>query len=469
MASHHHHHHHRPATCCSSCSCSQCCCPPPPPPPQAQPQQSDPLLQALASLLLQNQNQPQTQFLQPQQTHCLNQTHFLKTFQDQNSAGKKHHFHQKHHHHQEPNFLISSLLSRISALESSLQHFSDTSNFPSYASCSLRDVAARVIQTHFRAFLVHRSRTLRELKDLAFIKSSLNSLKLSISNKTHFDYDAVSRKAMDLLLKLDSFQGGDPMIRDGKRSVSRDLVQFLEYVDGLVLRRHRHSCKNSKKLTVLGNGSKTRILRSNSGETMKTLRDRVEKLERLSRNEKGDEEEDDVELEGFHQVIDERENPRVSIAGKGGVRVTQERNGGILVNRQGIQPSVKKSVSFAENGNVYRIISSKNEVSASGDGSLTDESVSSDDHGEMVLDLCEESEGLARNEDELGLNNEESFHNSDDEKNSRRNSSRQARSEIDGDYEIQDTDFVFSAPLPVRMESKADLMKKRKGALKIVS
>ncbi|XVF16719.1 hypothetical protein REPUB_Repub10bG0056400 [Reevesia pubescens] len=454
MASRHHHHQHHTTSCCSTCSYSQCCAPAP-----VQPQQSDPLLQALASLLL------QTQPPQPQQNYHQNQTHFLKTFQDQNSASKNLHFHQREHHQEEPNVLLSSLVSRINALESSLHHFSKASNFYSYPSCSLKDAAARVIQTHFRAFLAHRSRTLRQLKDLAFIKSSLNSLKLSISNKTQFDYEAISKKVMDLLLKLDSFQGGDPMIRDGKRSVSRDLVQFLEYVDGLALKRHKHLYKNPKNVRVMGNGNKARILRSNSGEIMEKMRDRVEKLERFSRNEEGD---DDVVLEGFHQVISEGENPRISVTGKGGVSVTQKRNGGVLVKSQGNQPRVKKTVSFAENGNVYRIISSGNEVSSSGDGSLTDESVSSDDHGEIMDTLLKESGGLVEIEEEVNLDNEESLQRSNAEKTTRRNLTRQARSEIDGDYQIQDGDFVFSAPLPVKMESKADLMKKRKGTLKIV-
>ncbi|XVF60646.1 hypothetical protein PTKIN_Ptkin08bG0064900 [Pterospermum kingtungense] len=454
MASHHHH----ATTCCSTSSCSHCCQPPPPPPPPPHLQQSEQLLQALASLLFQTQ-----------QNHYLNQnqTHLLKTFRDQNSASKIHHFHHKQKHQEVPDFVLSSLVSRINALESSLQHFSRTSNSSSYPSCSLRDAAARVIQTHFRAFLVHRSRTLRQLKDLAFIKSSLKSLKLSISNKTHFDYEAASRKAMDLLLKLDSFQGGDPMIRDGKRSVSRDVVQLLEFIDGLALKRHRHLYKNAKNVKVLGNGSKARILRSNSGEVMEMLRDRVEKLERFSGNEVRDD--DDVELEGFHQVIGEEDNSRISITRKGGDCATKNRNGA-LVNRQGSQPRVKKTVSFAENGNEYRIISSGNEVGSSGDGSLTDESVSSDDHLQMVDDLLKEKGGLVEIE-EMNLDNEESLQGSQGEKNTRRNLTRQARSEIDGGdyYQIENGDFVFSAPLPVKMESKADLMNKRKGALKIES
>ncbi|TYH52216.1 hypothetical protein ES332_D09G012000v1 [Gossypium tomentosum] len=424
MACHHHHHHqhqHTSATCCSTCSCSQCFQPAPASSPY--PQQSDHLLQALASLL------------QPQQNHYLNQIHHLKSFQDQNFATKNHHFHQKQQ--EQPDFLISSLVSRINALESSLHSFSKASSCSSYPSFSLKDAAARVIQTHFRAFLVHRSRTLRQLKDLAFIKSSLNTLKLSVSNNIHFDPQVVSQKAMDLLLKLDSFQGGDSMIRDGKRSVSKDLIQFLEYVDGLVLKRYKLLYKNAKNIRVLRNGSsKPKVLRSKSGEVMEKLRDRAEKLERFSTIEEGN---DVVELEGFHQGIDEAENKN------------KNKNGELLLKRQGIQPKVKKTVSFAENGNVYRIISNGDEVSSSGDGSLTDESVSNDERGDTMENLVKESEDLVENlEEAMNLNKE-------------------ARSNSVEDYQIQGHDFVFSAPLPVKMESKADLMKKRNGALKIVS
>ncbi|KAE8655760.1 FAR1-related sequence 5 [Hibiscus syriacus] len=406
MASYHHH----TATSCYACFCSQ----PRPPPPQ----QSDPLLQAFASLLLQ---------VQPQQNHYPSQTHGLKSFQDQNFATKNQHFDRRHHHQEELDIVLFSLVNRINALESSLQHFSRASNSSSHPSLSLKDAAARVIQTHFRAFLVHRSRTLRKLKDLAFVKSSLDSLTPSVYNKTHFDNAAVSRKAMDLLHKLDSLKGGDPMIRDGRRSVRRDLRQFLEYIHGLGLERNKHLFKNANNVRVCGNGNKARIFSSNSRGAMEKMRDRVENLERLSINEEGDYEDGDVELEGFHQALGESQSPRLSVA--------ENRNGGVLVKRQGIQPRVKKTVSFAENGNIYRIIQS-------GDGNLADESVSSDDHGGIMENLVIEENGK-----EMKLNNKEASY----------------------DYEIQDGDFVFSAPLPVKMESKADLMKRRKGTLQIVS
>ena len=69
-----------------------------------------------------------------------------------------------------------------------------------------------IIQTHFCVFLVRRSRTLRNLKGLALIKSTFNSLQWSISSETHFDFDALSQKAMELLLKLDSIQVNDSWV-----------------------------------------------------------------------------------------------------------------------------------------------------------------------------------------------------------------------------------------------------------------
>ncbi|KAG2264076.1 hypothetical protein Bca4012_078852 [Brassica carinata] len=69
----------------------------------------------------------------------------------------------------------------------------------------------------------------RHLKELALIKSSFVSLKSSV----------VFRKATDLLLQLDSIQGRvDPMIRSSKRSLSRDLVRFLHYIDDCAVRRY---------------------------------------------------------------------------------------------------------------------------------------------------------------------------------------------------------------------------------------
>ncbi|KAJ6936535.1 hypothetical protein NC652_011290 [Populus alba x Populus x berolinensis] len=107
---------------------------------------------------------------------------------------------------------------------------------------------------------LHVRSTLSQLKELAFIKSSFNSLKYSISSKSLFDFEVVSRKAMDLLLKLDSIQGGDPMIRDGRRSVTKDLVRFLEFIDGFAVKRHERSCNSARNVRVLGKSNNARIL-----------------------------------------------------------------------------------------------------------------------------------------------------------------------------------------------------------------
>ncbi|GMY13766.1 bag family molecular chaperone regulator 8, chloroplastic [Fagus crenata] len=477
MASHHHHHHHQsyspPTTtttspcCCNSCSCCS--------PSHVSQPLPDPLLQALALHILQST---------PQNHHQHNHHH------DPYSQPIKLHPQNQYQHHQRsqnPRFqeipathsLLSSLLRRIDALESSLHDFSISSSPPSYY-CpphSLRDLAARVIQTHFRAFLVRRSRTLGHLKDLALIKSAFNSLKSSFSSETHFDFDVLSHKAMNLLLKLDSIQGRDPMIRDGKRSISRDLVRFLEFIDGVAVKRRGLSFKATKNMSFdHPNGNKCRVLGTKiktlggQREVIQKLRARAEKISGFIRASQNDE--DDVELEGFQQAIDdeeeeEEENPRVVISGKNG----QIRNG-VLVKRNGVQSRVKKSVSFAENGNVYRVFSNAHEPISSGNGTSLDESVSSDDEEELEGNLCSELEEVkgfpqgTEEEEEAHLENVGSPQTSDGERYNARVLRNGGDYEIRGHCHDQNGDFLYSAPLPVKMESKADQMKKRR-AVKI--
>ncbi|WVZ53221.1 hypothetical protein U9M48_004194 [Paspalum notatum var. saurae] len=43
---------------------------------------------------------------------------------------------------------------------------------------------------------------------------------------------------MGFVLRLDVIQGGDPMIWEGKRAVSRELTQILEFVDKVLAGRH---------------------------------------------------------------------------------------------------------------------------------------------------------------------------------------------------------------------------------------
>ncbi|KAF5748943.1 BAG family molecular chaperone regulator 8 chloroplastic [Tripterygium wilfordii] len=300
--------------------------------------------------------------------------------------------------------ILSLLVHRINVLESSLHQFC-TSGFYHPPSSFVRDAAARVIQAHFRAFLVRRSITLRQLKELACIRSSFNSLKSSVSNENHFNVEAVYQQAMDLLLKLDSIQGGDSMIRDGKRSVSRELVRFLEFVDGFTVKRHAVSFQSRKAVKLVRKGTKSSYLGKPNGkniqvdkkEMIDNLRERIVKIRDFTRVFENDEEE--VEFEGFQQVIDEEdddhdnENSRPTINGKSGIPKTRN---GILILRNGNQSSMKKSVSFAENGSLSRVFGNACKTVSSGVGISTGGRVSSDDHEEAAENEYEDSKGLSK-------------------------------------------------------------------------
>ncbi|KAI8020409.1 hypothetical protein LOK49_LG04G03432 [Camellia lanceoleosa] len=448
MASHHHHCHHPPrvAAACCCCHYSTCCTPPapdpflnhPPPPPQSH--CHSPYL-----------NPPHETFLHhpPPPTH---QRKYQEEFQ----------LHQQTQTRTQP--VVSSLLRRIAALESSLRRqYSASSN-------SLRDAAARTIQTHFRAFLVRRSRTLRQLKDLASVKSTLNSFKSSFVDNAHLHSQAFSRRAMNLLHKLDSIQGGDPMIRDGKRSIRIDIIRFIEFIDGVSKKRSEISSIDLKNARFGRTGNKSRVLyggqkisiadfREMAGDErvlVEKLRGRVEKIHGFSRvsEDDYDEEEEGIELE----------NPRIFI--NGNVCASHNREGGLVKRQGGVQPKVKKNVSFADNGNVSRVFLSTHEPISTGDTNSSDGSVSIDEERELVDNLCREVEeirGLSN-----GSQDDDEAHTEDgSERNPRRNLGAEENYEISGHHEGENGNFVFSAPLPVKMESKADLMKKRK-AVKIV-
>ncbi|KAJ7963799.1 BAG family molecular chaperone regulator 8, chloroplastic-like [Quillaja saponaria] len=81
------------------------------------------------------------------------------------------------------------------------------------------------------------------------IKSNFSFLKSSISNEIHVNFEVLYHIAMDLLLKLDHMQGGDTMVRDGKRSVNKDLVCFLDFVDGIAA---KSTCFPSKQPRMQG-------------------------------------------------------------------------------------------------------------------------------------------------------------------------------------------------------------------------
>ncbi|KAK7374595.1 hypothetical protein VNO80_08028 [Phaseolus coccineus] len=329
MASHchcHHHHHQTPPPPTITTTTTQCCCyhyPPnsccTPPPPQHH------LLHPIASLLSQPQPHP---ILPSQQNYTKSYTRHNLNLPTQN-----HHLQHQHETHSD----ISSLLHRIESLEFSLNH---------YTHHSLRHTAASVIQTHFRSFLVRRSRTLTQLKHLASIKSTFNALKSSCSNHAHVDFAALSLKAMDLLLELDSIEGCDPMIVEGKKSISRDLVRFLDSIEEVALRKHVLCVRAERPVR---SGKKVQTPR-NAGDDerrklLDNLRDRVEKLSRLCKVSANDEEDSESENGAHDDGV-----TKVLIGGSS--EVSPNKNG-VFLRKQGVQPGVKKSVRFANICDVY--------------------------------------------------------------------------------------------------------------------
>ncbi|KAF8042125.1 hypothetical protein BT93_A0664 [Corymbia citriodora subsp. variegata] len=454
-----HHHHHAPP-------------PPPPPPPtpcccssyccgsgtahQAPPQQPlDPLVEALVSRLLQPppHQKPHNSFPRTHQETSFSQPHHHQRPQQQFG----------HHPHS-----VSSLLDRIDALESSLRSFSVSPPAPPAPCrrrrcCSLRDAAASVIQGHFRAFLVRRSRALRDLERLASIKSASLALRSSVYASSHLDLDRVSRKVTALLLQLDSIQGNSPVVRDSKRKISRDLGCLLEYIDSVAVKRYEISYKAKKSVKSVGGRSKAKDLRDQR-EVVNNLRTRVERVHELSRALENDDGED-VELEKFHDFGDgEVDYGRVSRA-------------------SGKRREVKKVVSFAEDGNVYRIISSNSdEASSSGDNrdgvrggevledfqahneveEMKGSSYVSEDNDDDDSDDDDNDE-----EEDAEKDGGESLESGDGEKHRGR-----VRSEGNvnrrGGYKGQNSKFTFAALVPEKMESRADLVKNRKN-VKIVT
>ncbi|KAK7295433.1 hypothetical protein RJT34_18342 [Clitoria ternatea] len=431
MASHCHHHHHPQTHCC----CNPTCCsttlhhPSPPPPPL-----QDHILQAIASLLSQPQPHP---IIPIQQHHTKSHPHYS------NTPTQNHHRNQTHS-------TISSLLHRIQSLESSLNH---------YTNHSLRHAAARVIQTHFRSFLVRRSRTLSHLKQLASIKSTLNSLKSSFSNHTHVDFAALSLQAMNLLLDLDSIQGCDPMIVDGKRSISRDLVRFLDSIEEAALKRH---VLYVRAANTSRSGQKVHRPRSSDDDEkrklLQNLRSRVEKLSKLCKVSANGEEEGSESEEG-NIIHDSDDNgvTNVLIGRRDGV-VSTNKNGG-FVHRQGVQPRVKKSVKFAENGNIYEVYS--------GDVACSDGSATSDEQGDdlenvgcVVEDVVDSSQDAEDDEEDLVVDGGGSPHSIDGgERNSRRVLRNEGRNVVKEQLQAQQERLLFSAPLPVKMENRTGMKK----------
>ncbi|KAG0463411.1 hypothetical protein HPP92_019480 [Vanilla planifolia] len=262
---HYHHHNGNYEGFCSPPCCSSCCrCSPSASPLPIPSISADQLLQSMATQLLYGNpthgHLPQTQtFLH---------SHQLQTHKDQ----------------QQTQALLHSLVRRVAALESSLSRLSLSQSCPSAKTCRvstpsspprrrrssspppaphthsvpplpLREVAARMIQARFRQYLVRRSQTLRDLKRLASFRAEAATLRSVISGKAVIEPEVVSQRITELILQLSSIQISDSMIREGKRSVEKELVRMLEFTKK-VLARERLSLHEA--IDISGNGQNGR-------------------------------------------------------------------------------------------------------------------------------------------------------------------------------------------------------------------
>jgi len=236
------------------------------------------------------------------------------------------------------------------------------------------------------------------------------------------------------------------MIVDGKRSISRDLVQFLDSIEEVAAKKRMHYVKAVKSSR---SGQKVQRPRKPEGDDdekkklLKNLRGRVEKISKLCKVY-GDDEEGLENEESIHDHDDDYDDDGVTDVLIG--RKNGNKNG-VFVQRQVIQPRVKKSVRFAENGNVCEVYSTR---TCESDGSS-----SNDDQGEVlenrkfaVVDVVDSSQGAE-----------------DDEEVLVEDSGGSTRSSDDGDImkdqlQAHQEKILFSAPLPLKMESRTDLKSK---------
>ncbi|KAF8077297.1 hypothetical protein N665_1048s0003 [Sinapis alba] len=409
-----HHHSHRESSPhmpsyynkSSDCFCVDCS----PCRTQCSPPNLDQLLRLVASYL---QNQQQTQPASVKRQRFVNQENDQREY--------------------------DNLLRKINDLDLSLDRFS--ARRESYS--SLKDSAARGIQTHFLSYLVRRSASLRQLKELTRIESSFVSLRSSVSGQTHFPFEAVSREATRLLLRLDYIKGGaDSMIRDGKRTLCRDLVRFLHYVDGCAVRRR--NVENIAELEEFGQDIP--IVYIGKSRKLGALKPGVESVKRnkvktpvyeLTLSAEDDDDGEEIMMMSRDDGVGNSSSSRCSSGVVGKTRVT-------------------KNVSFNENGNVYKVYGDSPEATGGDDGSTSGSNNESGDgysEVENIKYVSKENDGF-EDEESLSENEEESSSSqgSKEEVQLSGNVSHTGRNKTKREVQLGKGSLMFSPPLPLKME-----------------
>lgn len=237
-----------------------------------------------------------------------------------------------------------------------------------------------------------------------------------------------------------TLQGGDPMIRDGKRSISRELTGLLDFTVGFRDKSSVISTRLVKKNVIskrtgdlYGDHERGTVRCRDLGKN-KRLEELVSRVDALYDKIP---EQDDVEGEIF-------ECPAIPTIERSSYSPTV------------VQAKAKKSVRLVENGKVYRASRNGYQPVSDGDSDNGDESDSVRAKGELVGNYtrkAEEVRGISFKETEDDEEDLESIKSSDGE------GGRHAYN-----FTSEDGSLAFSAPLPVKMDSRTDIMNKRKTA-----
>lgn len=237
-----------------------------------------------------------------------------------------------------------------------------------------------------------------------------------------------------------TLQGGDPMIRDGKRSISRELTGLLDFIDGFRDKSSVISTRLVKKNVIskrtgdlYGDRERGTVRCRDLGKNMR-LEDLVSRVDALYDKIP---EQDGVEGEIF-------DCPAIPTVERSSYTPTV------------VQAKAKKSVRFVENGKVYKASRNGYQPVSNGESDNGDESDLVRAKGELVGNYtrkAEEVRGISfEDDDEDPSHDGESIKSSDGEGGHVYN------------FTSEDGSLAFSAPLPVKMDSRTDIMNKRKPA-----
>lgn len=244
------------------------------------------------------------------------------------------------------------------------------------------------------------------------------------------------------------------MIRNGKSTLSRELHTFLDFIEG--------ACVQTRitEVTVKQDGDnvRSRVLNSakkrGNAEPGRSKRINVEKLKGLV------ERIDRLSEQLQEEQCQEFENPKDEfVMKKYGASPTSGGGGLVKQLHGGVGPKVKKNVSFAENGNVYRVLRRESQpyLEECSNGNIdkddTDDDDGDEEEQELVDDLCRELE-------EIGVSLKEDVEDgSSSSENGEKNSTHSSKGGGSSGAKLDQDDsgeFMFSAPLPAKMERRSN-------------